>query len=245
MLDLKKPDGSPPGPVRCEKCGSSREYVWAFLQGGWILPGTCQACKKRRDIEARAVEIGIRVSEYLKASGVPVRFQRYSVEGLQNEHNVLAMAQLIGWRVQQGESLHVCGETGRGKTTAVAVILAEKIRKLGIPGFFVSEFDFAKQLVRDLDGVRKAPLLVIDDLGSCKTMREFALEDLFGVIDYRERHTLPTIVTSEYTPEALMNMWLNEGSHRKRIAFRWFKMCRGEHITMEGPNYREILEGII
>jgi len=50
-----------------------------------------------------------------------------------------------------------------------------------------------------LDIYRKAPVLILDDLGS-ERMSEWAAETLFSVLDYRYRLRLPTMITSNLNP---------------------------------------------
>lgn len=64
---------------------------------------------------------------------------------------------------------------------------------------------------------KKAQLLFIDDMWRKRTGRDWVIDELFGIIDYRYTHGLCTIITS--------NVGLDEPRIDKRIAGRLNEMC--------------------
>lgn len=232
---LSKPDTPAPPPAQCGGCGSSKIYVWSFSQTAWVLPNGCETCRKRQETEQQAQDRHIQARVLLRACKVPEACQKLTLDSLIRQHNKLAIARLIGLRAKRGECIHLVGKTGRGKTTSAMVTLCEKIRETGLSGMFVTEFQIAENLIPDLEQVMNTRILVLDDLGK-NELNRWAINKLCGIIDHRERERLSTIVTSEYTPQELLEQMDN------RIAFRWFRMVRGESVLFEGPNYRELLE---
>jgi len=72
-------------------------------------------------------------------------------------------------------------------------------------------------------------VLFLDDLGAEK-MTDFVRQSLYAIINYREQHELPTIITSNYN---LSNI---SGKIDDRIASRIAGMC--EVIEIKGNDRR-------
>ncbi len=129
--------------------------------------------------------------------------------------------------------LLLCGTVGSGKTHLAAAVAnavisglrieereAEEAGKLGryekdaIPLIFVSTVDLLSRLrsnfdkkSTDRDGdlmerVKSVPLLILDDFGAEKGS-EWVSEKLFEIINHRYSEELPTIITTNATPEEL------------------------------------------
>lgn len=231
-----KPHIDPPLPSVCEKCGSEKLYAWNLLKRSWVLPVQCPACAIKARSELEEQQRHHQAVSLLRNSMVPRKFHEMTLDGLLNEHNTVPLATLMGWNPRQGECLHLAGPTGRGKTTTAMVALVDKIRRLAVSGMFVTEFEIIRRQIPDLRAVMEARILVIDDLGSCRDVKDWAQDDVCAVLDYREREGLATLVTSEYTPKELLKRM------PERIGYRWYHMCRGHVIQFTGPNYREALE---
>lgn len=80
--------------------------------------------------------------------------------------------------------------------------------------------------------IRDAPLVVFDDLGAERSS-EYALENVFMMVDERYRARKPTIVTTNLTLNELKNP---QGMDRKRIYDRILEMC--VPIYFDGPSRR-------
>lgn len=84
------------------------------------------------------------------------------------------------------------------------------------------------------EGIKKAAVLVIDDLGAEKTT-EWAVDRTDNLITYRYNEMLPTIITSNFTLDELMKVhYAPVGS--ARIPSRLSKMCLMK--LMDGKEYR-------
>lgn len=101
---------------------------------------------------------------------------------------------------------------GSGKTLIASVICNEVFSRYGINSLFLSETRLLEYLEKGQDGkydkngydetpkqkIKKAKLLVIDDLGQKKTGRDYLNDVLFDILDHRLQKKLPTIFTSNY-----------------------------------------------
>jgi IstB-like ATP binding protein len=115
------------------------------------------------------------------------------------------------WRDHPGSTpwLYLFGTVGTGKTWAVIAALREAVK---VPRTVVWEFVTFSALLESrrpkpdqVDSCRyeRCDLLVIDDLSMVKSNSEWAIEELWRVIDYRRRNDLTTILTGNLPPANL------------------------------------------
>lgn len=127
---------------------------------------------------------------------------------------------------QKGQGLLFYGDVGTGKSYAAAVIANELLNKSNpvIMTSFVKllrelqNFEKNQDLIERLDN---AKLLIIDDFGAERST-EFALENIYNVIDSRDRSGKPIIITTNLTFEYMKDC--NESKY-KRIYDRIFGTC--------------------
>jgi DNA replication protein DnaC len=81
---------------------------------------------------------------------------------------------------------------------------------------------------RLFDEVRKAPLLVLDDLGT-ESATPWAREKLFQLLNYRYTALLPTVITTASTPDEI-EPWLRT---------RMFDVSRCQFYGILAPGYRK------
>ena len=91
-------------------------------------------------------------------------------------------------------------------------------------------------LEEQLSSIKKVDVLVWDDLYKGRSQpTDFVLEITFEVLNYRYLNLLPTIITSEMTPEALLDI-------DKAIARRIFERGKGHMEIIEGIEVNYSLE---
>lgn len=71
--------------------------------------------------------------------------------------------------------------------------------------------------------IKAVDLLVLDDLGT-ERPSSWVIEKLFQIVDYRYRHELRTLVTSNYSPAELVEKWGGD-TYGYRIVDRLLEMC--------------------
>ncbi len=130
------------------------------------------------------------------------------------------------------------GGYGCGKTHLAAAI-ANRVLERGLPVLFVVVPDLLDHLraafgpnspVRydeRFDEVRTAPLLILDDLGT-QSSTPWAQEKLFQILNYRYNARLPTVVTSNQSPEEI----------DLRLRSRLFDPDLATIITILAPDFR-------
>jgi len=140
-----------------------------------------------------------------------------------------------GWVVFMGQS-------GCGKTHLAAAIVNYRYQA-NKPALFVVVSDFLDHLRSTFspeskvsydqlfEKVKTAPLLVLDDFGE-QTTTPWVKEKLYQVINYRYNAKLPTVITTRYSPDEIIENL--ESSISSRLVER--KISNAFNITV--PDYR-------
>jgi DNA replication protein DnaC len=97
-------------------------------------------------------------------------------------------------------NLTITGKTGTGKTWEAAALTRSLLVDRMVPVVFTRVPELLDSLRPDKSGIdivgyQAAPVLVLDDLGA-ERATEWTGEQLYRISDYREAHSLPTIITS-------------------------------------------------
>ncbi|MCC4340182.1 primosomal protein DnaI [Limosilactobacillus reuteri] len=157
---------------------------------------------------------------------------------------------------QKGEfqpGLYLYGQFGVGKTYLLGAIANELAKSKGVattmvhfPSFAVEMRNSIKQnnTGEKLDAIKRAPILMLDDIGA-GAMTTWVRDDILGVIlEYRMQEELPTFFSSNFSMDELQNNHLainaqgdNEPLKAARIMERIKYLSR--EIEMEGKNLRD------
>jgi len=134
--------------------------------------------------------------------------------------------------------LVITGTYGCGKTHLAAAIANHRVTQ-GYPALFVVVPDLLDHLratfnpqstvtfYQQFEGVRRAPLLILDDLGT-ESATPWAREKLYQIFDYRYNARLPTVITTATPIEDL----------DPRLATRMLDISRCTPFAILAPPYR-------
>ena len=142
----------------------------------------------------------------LAQAGVPPRFL----------HAAHPRAVEVGNALLEGRNAYLCGPVGTFKTTLACAALRQVVRHGAACRFLPTRrlLDELKASFRDGSDVLAAysgtPVLVLDDLGK-EPAKGWCLERLFALVDERHNRMLPTLVTTQYEPGALIARLAREG----------------------------------
>ena len=171
----------------------------------------------------------------LQASGIPKRYRQASLKACPPE--VRAYAEGFGKETERGLILR--GGFGTGKTTAacaVAIEVAKRhpVRFVTMPDLIARATDFERG---GMDCFRNTRLLVLDDLGK-ERGTEFAVSEVYSVIDFRVREGKPTVITTNLDSAGLMRHFKSGTSDdvAGSIVSRILGMC--DVVEMNGADWR-------
>lgn len=193
---------------------------------------SCSICKGQGWLDGEACQclLKFRVYNRMLNSG----FSRYSVEFVSNESYQLPIIEQGEEFVKfflknsklvedRGLSLFLYSQDrGRGKTTLAHKLIYEIVGKFVDKDAYRSQRKYAFQHVEDLlqsfrDGKDMSWMstwFVLDDLGNedrnTEWKRSLFLSSFQRVLHYRRDKRLPTILTSNYRPEDLSNIYQGE-----------------------------------
>ena len=233
--------------IYCTKCHTPRQGRYT-LQGRVFMPPIRCKCQQeiydqeeaRRKLSERQAEI-----KRMKTSGLQDKsLYDYTFEkdtGINPEMH-LAHKYVENWDDMKARSsgLLLWGDVGTGKSFFAGCI-ANALLEKGVPVLMTNfsrilntlsgmHFEDRNQFI---DSLNRYSLLIIDDLG-IERNSEFALEQVFNVIDSRYRSKKPLIVTTNLTLTELNNA--PDVAHR-RIYDRILERCAP--IRINNRNIRQ------
>lgn len=110
-----------------------------------------------------------------------------------------------------GMGLYIFSKTkGSGKTMLACCIANEIINRKGIPVKFVTSQEYIEVIkeksednIELLKTIKECRLLILDDIGAEDGGKDWTRNVIFGLVNYRHTHLLPTIYTSNYSQDEL------------------------------------------
>ena len=235
------------GFLCCGICHKRKEFLLEYLGTRRIVPSLCE-CEKRK-LEAEEAERKEREEQLAISRNKATCIQDRALLDCTFERDDGSLRQLSSarkyvdtWPVRKAnnDGLLLWGNVGTGKTFYAGCIANALIEQ----GVSVLMTNFAKVL-NTMQGMwsedknafvssmMKYSLLIIDDFG-IERNTEYALEQVYYVIDERYKSKLPLIVTTNLSLQTLKNPY--DTAHQ-RIYDRVLSMCVPVKFT--GPNHRK------
>lgn len=216
----------------CSNCHTQRQYevtLFGKKQIVWVL---CKCMEEKARAQERAIAEDKRLTEIKRLRGLcftESALQKCRFENAR-ENALISRARRYAQRFQQISRDNIgamfTGEVGSGKTFAAACIA----NKLIDEGISVRMLSFPR-LLADMQSrwgksdllreISECSLLILDDLGSERNS-DYAIEQIFLVIDTRCRLCKPLILTTNLTVDELKNP---ADLRYERIYDRIFEMC--------------------
>ena len=233
--------------IYCSKCNTPRQCRHE-LQGKVLIPSIRCKCQQeifeqeeaQRKLHEKQMEI-----EHLKTSGLQDKSlydYTFAKDNGSNPEMKLAHNYVSNWEEMKANAsgLLIWGDVGTGKSFFAGCI-ANALLEKGVPVLMTNfsrilntltgmHFEDRNQFINSLN---RYSLLIIDDLG-IERNSDFALEQVFNVIDSRYRSGKPLIVTTNLTLDDLRNP---EDTAHSRIYDRLLSMCVPVRFT--GDNFRQ------
>ena len=214
------------GLIHCKKCGGQRQTVVpCFGKSGYFMPRCICQCQQEAEEQRKAAEERQRRME---------RIKRRKAQGLQDRY-------LYDYTFDNDNTgLLLFGDVGTGKSFFAGCI-ANALLDRDVP-VLMTNFPtilnrltgmFSEDRSEFIASFDEYDLLIIDDLG-VERSTEYAMEQMFFVIDSRYRSRRPMIITTNLKLSELKNP--PDLAHA-RIYDRILERCAP--ILFDGKNFRE------
>ncbi|PAE93483.1 primosomal protein DnaI [Shouchella clausii] len=169
-------------------------------------------CQLKREQEAEQAKLQLIQSLYIPKDILKATFDDME----QNEERADALSEGLEFALsanpgEKGKGLYLYGKFGVGKTYLLGAI-ANELKTKNIQSYLIYTPDFfreMKQAIGDgsfqekLEAVRKAPVLMLDDIGA-ETTTAWTRDEVLGpILQYRMAEKLPTLFTSNYDYDEL------------------------------------------
>ena len=246
------------GLLRCGKCHGRKQFRGAFLEKEFIVPVACECERAVLEAEEKERQRRERIEEIKRRKATCIHDKALMNATFDKDDGSLpqiasAKRYVETWdeRKRNNDGLLLWGDVGCGKTFYAACIANALIEE----GVSVLMTNFAK-ILNSLSGMygddknafissmMSYSLLIIDDLG-IERNTEYALEQVYNIVDERYKSNLPLIVTTNLSLNTLKNppdtahqriydrvlsmcvpVRFTGGSHRKTDADRRIRSCR-------------------
>lgn len=237
------------GLIHCKSCKGQRQTVVpSFGKPGYFMPRCvcpCQAEAERKRKEAIAQRERMERIKRRKAQGLQDRYlydYTFANDNGQNPLMKKARAYVDNWKeaYRDNTGLLLFGDVGTGKSFFAGCI-ANALLDRDIP-VLMTNFPsilnrltgmFSEDRAEFIASLGMYDLLIIDDLG-VERNTEYAMEQMFHVIDCRYRSRKPMIITTNLKLDAIKNP--PDLAHA-RIYDRILERCAP--ILFDGKNFRE------
>jgi hypothetical protein len=205
-LFVPNPEKLPPTLKQCITCKGTKTFKW-YDDHGDVAEYEC-------DCVSQWV-----LHRYFLYNGIGVNLQRigwqncHADEAAQGGVKNYLLERNVDWHMEQGTGLYLYGPRGTGKSL-MATLLLRKTLSLGYSGHWAAFPDLRASKTNEWNDkelsqwfwskAHSTTVLVIDDPGqenkSAKSL-DFSRTILDEIIRYRMSASLPTIITSNQTPE--------------------------------------------
>lgn len=190
--------------------------------------------KAAEEEEKRRKAMQQRIERLLGRSGIKKRFQQRTFENFRcdtpgrkkNYAIAKEYADNFPLHKARGDGLYIEGTNGTGKTHLAAAIALQLIGE-GIPVICKTSSDLLLDIKKSfddssvneaqvLDVYKRVDLLIIDDLGK-EQCSDWSMSTLYSILNDRYEDMKPTIVTTNYNADALINALTPKGFDNTKI----------------------------
>lgn len=247
------------GEVYCKKCNTRRTVKVSLFGRECIQNCICQCQKaeiEKRDEEYRKRERQIKLDRIIKQSMLGDRYKDVCFENTETGFNPIfdntlarckRYCEISSEALEKGYGMYIFGNSGSGKTHLTACMankLMTEYREILFTNFFEISAAIRKGFRSNntneqgiLDRIANVDFLFIDDLGTERVKKDnedmWLQEKIFEVINKRYNNKKPTIFTSNYSLQELVE---DRGLMQKTVD-RIIELSTAI-IKLEGESYR-------
>jgi DNA replication protein DnaC len=229
----------------CPDCQNTGWLPAVVMPEGTVLPQEKCSCLRREEMEDLVQFAGL-TGPLREQTFVRFDLSVYPLEDRRYTEQVLRYCEEFAERVVRGaqeESLLLVGDVGRGKTflaSAIGNVALEAGRTVVYVTFGefldlirLHKFDDQEAYMAGIQRLYDADLIILDDLGAEKAT-DFAIQELFTLINTRMNRRRPMVVSSNLKPEEFQETYGDRISSRLLNGF--------EVLGLRGHDVREVLK---
>ncbi len=232
----------------CGKCHTPKQHRMHLFGKEYVVTCVCQCEHEKREAEreAQRKKEQMMAIDRMKSAGLQdkaLKNYTFANDIGDNPNMPKAKNYVKHWQEMYSENIGLLlyGDVGTGKSFFAGCI-ANALIERGIPVLMTNFSKILNSLTgmfeedrnAYIESLNKYPLLIIDDLG-IERNTEYALEQVFGVIDGRYRSGKPMIITTNLSWNDITNPDPSDLMH-VRIYDRIREVC--QPIAFTGRNYR-------
>lgn len=234
------------GLVHCYKCGTPKQVTLPFIDKTRTVYCICQCETETRNLEAKGFVAKQETEhiEHLQTQGIQDEaFKQWTFDKDDGKNPNMDIAHIYADSFlddfyPNGSGMLLWGNVGTGKTFMAACI-ANQLIKNNIPVLMTSFTKIINEIFSIDDKsfyfkqFNRYKLLIIDDLGT-ERQSDYAMEQVFNVVDERYKTGQPMIITTNLSVEELKKP---KNIAYSRIYDRILEKCTP--VSFSGKNYRE------
>lgn len=174
-----------------------------------------------------------RLQDLIKSARVPKIFSDIRTSDFKISKRNEESAKIAIQAITNNAGLYIYGECGTGKTMLASIIANERAER-NKSSMFIGAVDIFQELnPYSTDSrtastrkqiVKNIPCLIVDDLGAEKPS-DWTKQTLFEILDYRYRENLQTVITSNFSVDALKSEGRLKEYEGNRIIRRIKAIC--------------------
>lgn len=235
------------GLIYCGKCDTPRQ-ARIDLGGGVMFepPCLCKCRTEARDRENAEFRARDRAYQIEKMRRRCIRDEKLLSFTFENDkqpdskYSAIFKRYCDKWEQIKADNIGLVlfGDKGRGKTFYAGCICNRLISR-GVAAYAITEPNLITAMFKAVDKAElisrlaSYPLLFIDDFGAARST-EYSREQVYTIIDERYKANLPTIFTTNLTPQQFdAPETIAEGRIYDRIK------AMGQFIEIKGKNWRQ------
>lgn len=246
-FEMEAGDYKKDGLIYCGKCHTPRQARIDLGNGVMFEPPSLCKCREaERDREKAADKARKKALENERMRRRCIRDEKLLKFTFENDlqpdskYTAIFKRYCDKWEQIKADNIGLVlyGEKGRGKSFYAGCI-CNRLISMGVKAYAISEPNIINELFERTDKaayisrLARYPMLLIDDLGAARAT-EYSREQIYTIIDERYKANLPTIFTTNLTPQQFDSpASIAEGRIYDRIK------AMGQFIEIKGKNWRQ------
>lgn len=237
VANAKKPeDYQENGLLHCGSCHTPKQCRKNILGRDMVVGCMCACAQQKYDQESKARKQQEESDRIMRLQSAGIKSQKFhdasfaADDGRHSEQMGILRQYAEKWEDMQHGNLGLLlyGDTGTGKSYGAACV-ANKLIEQFVPVCMINLSSVLNELEKKsvdkntyIENLMQYPLLILDDFGM-ERQTEYALEQIFNVIDARYRSKKPLIITTNLS---MVELNAPNSLAHKRIYGRINEMCQ-------------------